>query len=316
MATFLARILEYIHDLVGSYGWAIIIFTFTIKLLLTPLDYKSRKGMKQMEKLQPELVALQQKYANDKEKLNKKTTELYQREKINPMSGCMPMLFSMVILFVMFSAMRQVSNYHLAEQTLGYLADDVFRNEDFLWIRNLWLPDSPFAPAIPTLKQLAAIPAESWSQAYAALSPQQLAALPAQISFDFSADGCAATIEAIAAYMTSLPSYAEAARTIPQLTGIKVFFIEFSVFAKSNGWLILPLLSFASQVVMTKITQSRNVQAQTQNNKMMTWMMPLFSLFICINYNSSFALYWVASNCFAIIQNLILNHVFSKKEST
>lgn len=315
MADILATILEAIHGFVGSYGWAIIIFTLLIKLALLPLEYKSRKGMKQMERVQPQIAALQQKYGNDKEKLNQKTMELYQKEHISPMSGCLPMLISMVILFIMFSAMRQVANAQMAQQTLNYLADGVFQNEGFLWIRNLWMPDSPFAAAMPTVSQLSVIPAESWAQAYSALSAEQLVALPAQIVFDFSESGCAATVEAISAYMTTLPDYAAAVQTIPQLTGINLWITKLSVYVQGNGYLVLPILSCLTQVLMTKITQNKNAQAAAnQNNKAMTWMMPLFSLFICFGYNASFALYWVVSNCYAIVQTIALNRILNKKD--
>lgn len=226
------------------------------------------------------------------------------------------MLISMVILFTMFSAMRQVANLQMAQQTLSYLTDGVFVNEGFLWIRNLWMPDSPFAAAVPTASQLAMIPAESWSQAYAALSSEQIAALPAEIVFNFSSEACAATVESIASYMGTMPSYIAATQTIPHLTGINLIIKKVSVFVQANGWLVLPILSCLTQILMTKITQPKNAQnAQTaQTNKMMTWFMPLFSLYICLDYNASFALYWVASNCFAILQTLLLNHIFSKEE--
>lgn len=316
MANILAAILEAIHGFTNSYGLAIILFTLLIKLIILPLEYKSRKGMKQMERLQPQMQELQSKYGSDQEKLSQKTAELYQQAGVSPMSGCLPMLISMVILFTMFSAMRQVANLQMAQQTLSYLTDGVFVNEDFLWIRNLWMPDSPFAAAVPTASQLAMIPAKSWSQAYAALSSEQIAALPAEIVFNFSSEACAATVESIASYMSTMPSYIAATQTIPHLTGINLIIKKVSVFVQANGWLVLPILSCLTQILMTKITQPKNAQnAQTaQTNKMMTWFMPLFSLYICLDYNASFALYWVASNCFAILQTLLLNHIFSKEE--
>ena len=315
MADFLASILEAIHRLVGSYGWAIILFTLLIKLLLLPLEYKSRKGMKQMERLQPELVALQQKYANDKEKLNQKTAELYQKQHINPLSGCLPMLLSMVVLFIMFSAMRQVANFQMAQQTLLFLAEGTFQNEGFLWIRNLWMPDSPFSAAMPTVAQLAQIPAESWLQAYSSLSAEQLSALPMGITFDFSGNTCAATVEAIATYMHTLPDYVSSVQTIPSLTGINLLFAKISVYAQGNGWLVLPILSCLTQILMTRITQSKSASQNqnAQSMKRMNSIMPLFSLFICLGYNASFALYWVVSNLFAILQTLLLNRIFSKE---
>jgi len=321
MANILTSIIEFIHDWVGSYGWTIILFTLLIKLLLFPLDYKSRKSMKQMERLQPQLLELQNKYANDKEKLAQKTTELYQRSGMNPMAGCLPTLFSMVILFTMFSAMRNVSNMQMAQQTLHYLADGTFAQESFLWIKNLWMPDSPFAAAVPTAKQLSMIPAESWAHAYAALTADQLLSLPTQISFDFSSDACAATIESICAYLNTQSSYITAIQTIPQFTNINLLITKLSMYAHANGWFILPLLSCVTQILMTRITQGKAMQTQNtqtqamQTNRIMLWIMPLFSLYICLDYSASFALYWVASNCFAILQTLLLNHLLSREHS-
>lgn len=63
-----------------------------------------------MSAVQPKMQALQKKYANDKEKLNQKMNELYRKEKINPMAGCLPMLIQLPILFCMFTAMRVVAN--------------------------------------------------------------------------------------------------------------------------------------------------------------------------------------------------------------
>ena len=70
--TFLAGILSGINSLVHNYGWSIVVFTILIKLVLLPLDLKSRKSMRRMTSLQPQVAKLQKKYANDKEKLNQK----------------------------------------------------------------------------------------------------------------------------------------------------------------------------------------------------------------------------------------------------
>ena len=92
--TFLASILSGINVVVNNYGWSIVVFTILIKTILFPLDLKSRKSMRRMSMLQPQVAKLQKKYANDKEKLNQKTAELYRKERINPLSGCLPMLIS------------------------------------------------------------------------------------------------------------------------------------------------------------------------------------------------------------------------------
>ena len=86
MNEFLFNILAWIQSWVGSWGWTMVVFTVMVRLVLTPLDIKSRVSMRKTTKLQPQLQALQKKYANDKEKLNAKTAELYKKAHVNPLS--------------------------------------------------------------------------------------------------------------------------------------------------------------------------------------------------------------------------------------
>ena len=90
MNEFLKGILDGINTVIGNYGWSIVVFTLLLRIVLFPFDYKSRVSMRKTTKLQPQLAALQKKYANDKEKLNRKMSELYKKEKINPLSSCLP----------------------------------------------------------------------------------------------------------------------------------------------------------------------------------------------------------------------------------
>ena len=106
MNDFLFNILAWIRSWVGSWGWAMVVFTVMIRLVLTPLDIKSRVSMRKTTKLQPQMQALQKKYANDKEKLNQKTAELYKKEHVNPLSSCLPLLLTWPILIAVFGAMR------------------------------------------------------------------------------------------------------------------------------------------------------------------------------------------------------------------
>ena len=112
ISAFLKDVLDMINGVVGSYGWSVILFTLLIRLVLMPLDIKSRRSMMRMNQVQPQMAALQKKYANDKEKLNLKMSELYKKEKINPLSGCLPMMIQLPVLFMMFTAMRVVANEH------------------------------------------------------------------------------------------------------------------------------------------------------------------------------------------------------------
>ena len=146
MNEFLYNILAWINSWIGNWGWAMVIFTLMIRLVLTPLDIKSRVSMRKTTKLQPQLQALQKKYANDKDKLNQKTAELYRKEKINPLSSCLPLLLTWPVLIAVFAAMRTAANRELLSQVTDILNNHAPTLEPWLWIKNLWMPDSLFSP--------------------------------------------------------------------------------------------------------------------------------------------------------------------------
>ena len=116
---FFISILEGIHSFVGNYGWSVVLFTLLVRFVLLPLDIKQRKSMRAMQKIQPKQLALQKKYGNDKEKYNQKLSELYRKENIKPLAGCLPMLISLPLLLFMFSAMRNLASEQSARMLLG-----------------------------------------------------------------------------------------------------------------------------------------------------------------------------------------------------
>ena len=312
MNDFLVAILNGINSVIHNYGWSMVVFTLLIKLILLPLDYKSRKSMRRMTRLQPQVAKLQKKYANDKEKLNQKTAELYRREGINPMSGCLPMLVSMVILFIMFAAMRTVANTEMASQALGLLTTGTQTNESWLWIKNIWMPDSPFNPVIADSANLRIIPADIWAKVFASLDPASVTAL-AQYGID------AATIsgETVFAALQTLPVYAQETQLWATMPQLNLLIVNLSIYAHNNGWFILPILAAVTQYLMTlsqpqPAADPNNPAAST--NKFMKYFFPLFSLWICSSYNAIFALYWVVSNVFAWVQGLVMNKMFEKMD--
>ncbi len=313
MNDFLVAILNGINSVIHNYGWSMVVFTLLIKLVLLPLDYKSRKSMRRMTKLQPQIAKLQKKYANDKEKLNQKSAELYRREGINPMSGCLPMLVSMVILFIMFDAMRTVANTEMASQALGLLTTGTQTNESWLWIKNIWMPDSPFNPVIADSANLRIIPADIWAKVFASLDPASVTAL-AQYGID------AATIsgETVFAALQTLPIYAQETQLWATMPQLNLLIVNLSIYAHNNGWFILPILAAVTQYLMT-LSQPQTAAADPNNpaastNKFMKYFFPLFSLWICSSYNAIFALYWVVSNVFAWVQGLVMNKMFEKMD--
>ncbi|MEA1926676.1 MAG: membrane protein insertase YidC [Candidatus Auribacterota bacterium] len=99
-------LLNWIYDLVGSYGWSIILLTFIIKIVLWPLTHKSYSSMAKMQKLQPQLAELKEKHKGDSKKIQAETMKLYKANGVNPMGGCLPMLLQMPILFALFTTLR------------------------------------------------------------------------------------------------------------------------------------------------------------------------------------------------------------------
>ena len=102
----LLMILEFFYGLTNSFGMAIVLLTVAVRIALYPLNQKQMTSMQQMQKIQPRLKVLQEKYANDKEKLNQETMRLYKENKVNPAAGCLPLLVQLPILILLFNVLR------------------------------------------------------------------------------------------------------------------------------------------------------------------------------------------------------------------
>ncbi len=97
--------LKYFYGLVGNYGLAIIIITIILKLIFFPLTHKSYKSMKDMQKIQPEMNKIREKYKNDRDAMNKAVMELYRDHKVNPLGGCLPMVVQIPVFFALYKAL-------------------------------------------------------------------------------------------------------------------------------------------------------------------------------------------------------------------
>jgi YidC/Oxa1 family membrane protein insertase len=115
IAIVFGKLLFFIYNSVGfhSYALSLLLFTIAVKLLLLPLSIKQIKSSQRMQEIQPELARIQERYKNDKEKLNEETMKLYQEKKYNPASGCLPLIVQMPILFALFYVIRMPMTYML-----------------------------------------------------------------------------------------------------------------------------------------------------------------------------------------------------------
>ena len=328
MNDFLFNILAWIRSWVGSWGWSMVVFTVMIRLVLTPLDIKSRVSMRKTTKLQPQLQALQKKYANDKEKLNAKTAELYKKEHINPLSSCLPLLLTWPILIAVFGAMRMAANKELLIQLGQILNNEVPQLERWLWIKNLWMPDSLFAACVPDLNTLKVIPTDQWVNWFNSLDQSNLPVLIKDLGLtadSFSQSNLAATLKTMIGTASEPGAifqnayYAQAIAIRPGWT-FNLLITQFSLVNSYNGLLLLPILSAVSQLAMTKIMGTNQQPAAegqgAGTGKFMQYFFPIFSLVICLSYSAAFALYWVAGNLVSMGQTYAINKYLDNKEKT
>ena len=143
----LGYLLTFIYKLVGNYGISLIILTVLVKLLLYPLYFKQIKSTASMSSLQPKMKAIQEKYKNDKEKMNEEMAKLSKNENFNPMGGCLPTLIQLPILWGLFTLLRNPIKY-IADEKMIFAV-----HQSFLWIKDLGQPDLwilPIAAAVST----------------------------------------------------------------------------------------------------------------------------------------------------------------------
>lgn len=136
-------ILRQLTTLTGSYAIGIIILTIIIKMAMWPLTVSQLRMTEQMKKIGPKRKALEEKYKGKPQELQQRTMELYKEHKINPMSGCLPMLLSLPILMILYRVF-------LNEQFIRDLAE-TGANVGFLWMRDLAMPDPIILPILSGL---------------------------------------------------------------------------------------------------------------------------------------------------------------------
>ncbi|HSC82289.1 MAG TPA: membrane protein insertase YidC [Pseudomonas sp.] len=95
-------LLEHIHSILGNWGWSIIVLTIIIKLAFFPLSAASYKSMARMRAVSPKLAALKEQHGDDRQKMSQAMMELYKKEKINPLGGCLPILVQMPVFLALY----------------------------------------------------------------------------------------------------------------------------------------------------------------------------------------------------------------------
>ncbi|MDD5115556.1 MAG: membrane protein insertase YidC [Candidatus Omnitrophica bacterium] len=129
IAQLILQLLGFFYSIVHNWGWAIIILSLSVYLLLFPLSLKQMRSMKEMQLLQPKIDALRKELKDNPQRLNKEIMELYKEHKVNPLGGCLPLLLQMPIFFALYQAL---------------IRSAALRGAHFLWIKDLSAPDKLF----------------------------------------------------------------------------------------------------------------------------------------------------------------------------
>ena len=294
ISKFFLVVFNWLGDAFGNYAIAIIILTIVIRLAMLPADIKQKKSSRDMATVQPELNELKKRYANDPQTMQRKQQELYQKNHIRPMAGCLPLLITLPIFFAFFGSLRMLAT----EQTLVMIMQGLANGASsvdipgFIWVHNLWQPDTGVAPILPTGKYLLRFLVQNADY----VNPQSLAIMQSKGLLEFTSTGLNIT-----------DAYNNLADSIIAANGYT---------GRANGWFVLPILSGAGLFLQQWIQQKNNpAMAEQQGGAMMMWFMPLFSVWICWTSNAAFALYWVVSNVYALGQMFIVNKVLDNKQA-
>src|SRR3954470_20622542 len=113
-------------DFEGSWGWSIVLLTFTVRLAILPLTFKGIKSMQRMQVLQPEIKKIQERYKGDRQRMNQEIMAFYQKEKVNPLGSCLPLALQIPFFIALFQLLRSAG-----------FKEDLGTNKSFLFIPDL-----------------------------------------------------------------------------------------------------------------------------------------------------------------------------------
>lgn len=288
-------LLGWLYETTGNYGVAMILFAFAVQMVMLPITIKSKKSTMKMSRMQPRLQALQKKYAGDDVRLNQAIQELYRDEGVSLYGGCLWSLVPLLILFPLFTVIREPITYILGEsaevssqivELIKELAPEAFSGNSYYAQVTAASLISQYAGEIQSL-----IPG---------ISAETLAG----INFDFLGINIGA---------------------IPQFAFWKWEAYNWAHF----GLFLIPVLSAGTQVLQLWITQKMNNSVITdengvqdkqtaensqmaQTNKTMMLMGPLMSLWIGFSVSAGLSLYWFVGGIVRTIQDVILTSHYRK----
>lgn len=352
LATPLGWIMKVCYALVKNYGIALFLFTFITRLAVFPLSIKQQKSTARMSMINPELEKLKKKYAKNKEKLNEETMKLYKKENINPMSSCLPMVITMVILFslipVIYSPLTYISDAN---------KEDVEISNNL--ITNIYVASEEIHSKDTTIEKLLAEYEKDGKEPYETLEktlkskkyPETAKSIDTEKEWEYFIDAIKKHDDVdefilneknvsknLANSRPELITFdfvnkenGKYADIIPESVRNEAKDFKYSFLGMSLGKIpefkfsldslvfipfISALLQLATTIVSQRYAKRNNPNAANMGGgmKAMFYIMPLFSLWICFSYPAGLGLYWIYSSFFALVQTLVLNIVYTPEK--
>lgn len=292
----LGYIISTIYNLVQNYGLTIILFTIIVKLIILPLQIKSQKAMKKQQKIQPIIVELQKKYANDQQRLQTEMMKVYKENDVSMTGGCLPLLIQMPILFGL---------YKVIQRPLTYIKGIDFT--DTAVLDNVKLIVSEVTEKFPeaignlansTIEQLTnhyQIQLTTWSDLLG-----KTAELGWDVNFNF-----------LGLDLSKVPSASIAPIMAADFSNLStVLLVLIPALAIFTTWLSMKQTQSATS---SQNNSSANDTAQSMS-KSMTTMMPIMTGFFTFTLPSGIGIYWIISSITQMLQYYFLNKYLDNRE--
>ena len=287
-------VLDWLYQLTLNYGVSLILFAIVVRLVLVPINAKSKKSMMKMSRLQPRIQEIQRKYADDKQKQNEAIQKLQQEEGAS--MGCGGCLWSLVPLFIM------IPLYHVVREPMTYvLHESESAIQDIVTLIKTAMPDQ-FSGSDYYHQMVASSYLKDFAEAIKEAGIQVSERTLEGLNFSF-----------LGINLNQIPTW------------------QFWTWRSWNaaGGALIPVLSAGSQVLQMWLTQRSNNSVITnkdgvqdkevaqnsqtnQQSKMMMWMMPMMSLLIGFGVPAALSLYWFVGGVVSMIENHIMTNHYRK----
>ena len=280
-------LLQLFYDLTGSYGFALIFFAVVVKLILFPFSLKGKKSMIQMNMLSGKMQQIQRRYANDRERQNLEIQKLYEKEKVNPMGGCLWSMLPIFILLPLYAIIRQPIKYMMG------------------------LDPNQINTLVEVLNQYAPAVIDPTKNVYY----QLVASNVLFENFDAVVNNPAVAAFADNLKQLNFSFLGMALSTVPTW---KIWAGPFNW--NTIGTFLIPIISACTGVLFSVVSmktnklnqnQPENSQTKTTNWTMMI-MSPLISLWVGYSMPAAMSVYWVSNNVLSMVQELVASRMLKK----